>query len=63
MMSYYAIEIIGYGAKRRYLIKQVTDTMTSPVDRKPYRTEEAAREAASQMGIEILKVGDHYQII
>lgn len=62
-MSYYAIEIIGYGAKRRYLIKEVFDTITCPVDRKLYRTEEAAREAANQMGIEILKVGDHYQII
>lgn len=62
-MSYYAIETIGYGAKRRYLIKEVFDTITCPVDRKPYRTEEAAREAARRMGIEIGKIGDAYQII
>ena len=62
-MEHYAIEIIGYGAKARYCIKLVSGTTIFPVDRKAYRTEEAARAAADQLGIKIDKVGDSYQIM
>lgn len=61
---YYAIEIIGYGKRRRYTIKQVLEGIgTNPTNGKVYRTEESARNAAAEMGIEISKVGDIYQII
>ena len=61
---YYAIEVIGYGKRTRYTIKQViSDRGTNPTNGKWYRTEEAARSAAAEMGIEIYKVGDLYEII
>lgn len=61
---YYAIEIIGYGKRRRYCIKQVIPGVgTNPTNCKAYRTEDAARKAAAEIGIEISKVGDFYQII
>lgn len=66
--SYYAIEIIGYGKNRRYVVKEVVrDGKFGPVTtwpcEPPFRTEEAARKAAAESGIEIAKVGDCYQII
>ena len=66
--SYYAIEVIGYGAKRRYVVKEVVRSGKSgPVKtwpcEPPFRTEEAARKAAAESGIEIAKVGDYYEII
>lgn len=61
---YYAIEIIGYGKCRRYCIKQVVPGVgTNPTNCKAYRTEEAARTAADEMGIEITKCGEFYEII
>lgn len=61
---YYAIEIIGYGKRRRYCIKQVTNRgLVNPTNGKAYRTEESARAAANEMGIEITKCGDFYEII
>lgn len=68
METYHAIEIIGYGTKRRYIIREVVrEGKFGPVHawsiEPPYRTEESAREAAKANGIEIKKVGDFYQII
>lgn len=68
MKMYYAIEIIGYGPKQRYSIKDVwkdgTSVILHPViGGKTFRTEEAARKAAEERGIEIELVGDFYQII
>lgn len=61
---YYAIEIIGYGKRRRFTVKQVLEGRgTNPTNGKSYRTEEAARAAAAEMGIIISKCGDLYQII
>lgn len=60
---YYAIEIIGYGKRRRYAIKQVVSGGTNPVNGKAYRTEEEARQAAAEKGIEIAKCGDLWEII
>ena len=61
---YYAIEVIGYGKRTRYTIKQVlSGGGTNPTNGKWYRTEAAARSAAAEMGIEIYKVGDLYEII
>lgn len=69
MDTYHAIEIIGYGKKARYSIKKVVTgghfgpVTTTPVMRKTFRSELDARDAAELMGIEIMKVGDAYQII
>lgn len=61
---YYAIEIIGYGKRRRYCIKQVIPGVgTNPTNCEAYRTEGAARTAANEMGIEITKCGEFYEII
>lgn len=61
---YYAIEIIGYGKNRRYSIKSVIPKVgTNPVNGKAYKTEAKAREAAAEMGIEISKCGDMWEII
>ena len=44
---FYAIEIIGYGKRRRYCIKRVMPGRgTNPTNGKCYRTESAARAAA-----------------
>lgn len=69
MNTYHAIEIIGYGKNARYCIKKVETggrfgpVTTSPIMRKTFRSELDARYAAELLGIEILKVGDAYQII
>lgn len=58
----YAIEVIGYGKRRGYAIKQVFEYGTNPTDGKRYKTEEAARAAADKMGVKIEGVGDLWQI-
>lgn len=69
MDTYHAIEIIGYGPRTRYSIKRVErsgrfgSVTTIPVTRRTFRTELDARDAAALLGIEIMKVGDAYQII
>lgn len=69
MNTYHAIEIVGTGKHTRYCIKRVETggsfgpVTTCPADRKAYRTELDARDAAARMGIEILKTGDYWQII
>ena len=61
---YYAIQIIGYGKRRRYCIQQVIPGKgTNPTTGKSYSTEEAARAAAAEMGLEITKCGDYWEII
>ena len=69
MDTYHAIEIIGYGPRARYCIKRVERSgrfgpvTTIPVIRKAFHSELDARDAAALLGIEIMKVGDAYQII
>lgn len=60
---HYAIEYIGYGKKRRYVIKHVINKGTNSVNGKAYRSEEEAEKAACEIGITISKRGDYYEII
>ena len=59
----YAIETIGTGKRTRYTVKAVTETGTNPTNRKAYRTEDAARRAAAEMGLTVSAVGDLWQIL
>lgn len=59
----YAIEIVGYGTKRRYCLKAITRTGTNPVDGRVYRSEDAARAAAAELGLIIAGCGDLYQLL
>ena len=58
-----AIEIIGTGKRTRYTVKAVTETGTNPTNGKSYRTEDAARRAAVEMGLTVSAVGDLWQIL
>ncbi len=62
---YYAIQIIGYGKKRRFCIQQVLDNHrgTNPTTGRSYRTIEQAQEVAASLGYQIEKVGDYWEII
>lgn len=60
---FYAIEIIGYGKRRRFTVKLVCNKGTFPTNGKTYRTESEAMEAAAEMGFTIEKIGDFYTII
>ena len=59
----YAIEITGYGKRRRYCIKKVINKAVYPFNCVGYGTEEEARQAAAEKGIEIAKCGDLWEII
>ena len=60
--EYYAIETIGL--KGACAIMHVTNTgRVIPVDRRRYRSVDAAKAAAGRYGIEISKIGDIYAII
>ena len=59
----YAIETIGSGTRTRYTVKAVTETGTNPTNGKSYRTEDAARRAAAEMGLTVSVVGDLWQIL
>ena len=59
----YAIETIGTGKRTRYTVKAVTETGTNPTNGKAYRTEDAARRAAAEMGLTVSAVGDFYAIL
>lgn len=67
--AYYAIQIIGYGSKQRYVIKDVWKEGKGsyafyPVKTgRPYRTLEGAQRAAVEMQIEIEVIGDLYEIM
>ena len=58
-----AIQIIGYGKRTRYAIKAVDERGTIPVDYKIYRTEEAARMAAADLGFTVSAVGDFWHLM
>lgn len=64
-MKRYAIEVIGCGRKTRYCLKEIMENGTNPVKGAAisYRTEDAARAAAADLGFEISAVGDIWQII
>jgi hypothetical protein len=57
----YGIERRGYGKHERYQIRNYYEFGSSPVT-KLYRTEQAARKAADEMGIKIVACGDLYEI-
>lgn len=59
----YAIETSGYGKRTRYTVKAITETGTNPTNGKAYRTEDAARRAAAEMGLTVSIVGDLWQIL
>jgi hypothetical protein len=59
----YAIETIGHGSRTRYTVKAVTECGTNPTNGKAYRTEDAARRAADEMGLTVSVVGDLWQIL
>ena len=59
----YAIEVTGYGKRRRYIIRQIVKKgLLVPVSR-PYKTLEAAQDAAVALGLVIDAVGDLYGIL
>ena len=58
-----AIEKIGYGKRTAYTVKSVTKHGTNPTNGKSYRTEDAARRAAAEMGLTIAAVGDLWEIL
>ena len=62
-MKKYGIEIIGYGARRRYCIKELHEHGTNPVDRKAYKTEDGARAAAERLGLTVEGVGDLWELL
>lgn len=59
----YAIERTGYGKRTTYTIREYTRTGSNPTNGKRYRTEQAAREAARDMGITVAACGDMYDIL
>lgn len=59
----YVIEVTGYGKRRRYIIRQIVKKgLLVPVSR-PYKTLEAAQDAAVALGLVIDAVGDLYGIL
>lgn len=59
----YIIEIIGYGKSRCYIIKKSPcKGLTIPIS-KPYKTLEAAQDAAAALGLTIDAIGDCYGIL
>lgn len=62
---YYAIEAVGYGKYQRHIVKKVVSQglLLLAYEKATYRTLEAAKNAASERGIEIACTGDLYQII
>lgn len=64
-MKKYGIEIIGYGKRRRYAVKEIVPGRgTNPVGYcKTYKTEAEAREAARAYGLTVEAVGDFWELI
>lgn len=61
---FYAIEVIGYGKRRRYVLRRViSKSLMAPTDGKAYATEAAAREAAAGLGYHVKMCGDLWEII
>lgn len=61
--EYYAIEKIGYGKKAVYVIKKVINGLVIPVNGKRYKALEKAQAVANELGLNIEKVGDLYEIL
>lgn len=59
----YAIEITGYGKRRRYIIRQIVEKGLLVSVSRPYRTLEAAQDTAAALGLVIDAVGDLYDIL
>ena len=54
-----AIEIIGTGKRTRYALKDFTASGSVPIlPGVAFRTEDAARRAAAEMGLTVSAVGD-----
>lgn len=60
---YYAIQIVGYGKRRRYGIVRVSGAAINPTTGRSYSTEEEARAVAACLGYEIRACGDNWSII
>lgn len=61
---YCAIQQIGAGKRCCYVIvRMVNDYLLMPADSRRFRTEDAARTAANNLGLKIEAVGDLYKII
>jgi len=61
---YYAVQKIGYGKLQKFIIVQVIKGKgTNPTGCRPFKTEQAAREAAADMGYKIEASGDYWEII
>lgn len=61
--NYYAIQVIGYGSRRRYAIQYVIPGHgTNPTTCRSYPTIDAAMQAAADNGWTIEKVGDFWEI-
>jgi hypothetical protein len=60
--EHYAIEKIG-SKKPVYVIKKVINGLVIPVNGKPYKTVEKAQAVANELGLNIEKVGDLYEIL
>ena len=62
--SRYAIQVIGYGARTRFVIRKCRWNGSDPIPglTVAFRSEEAARKAAEAAGIKIDAVGDCYEI-
>ena len=59
----YGIERIGYGKRTKYTIRTYQGNGSTPTNGRAYRTEQAAREAAQDMGITVAACGDLYEIL
>lgn len=60
----YGIEIIGYGRRQKFCIKQILkNKLIIPVDGKIYFKKESAIEAAKILNIEISCIGDLYELL
>ena len=61
---YHAIQKVGAGKRCCYVIVNVVnDHLLMPADSRRFRTEDAVRSAASNLGLKIEAIGDLYEII
>ncbi len=59
----YGINAIGTGKKQRYSLCRVLRNGTWPVSTTVYHSEDEARAAAEQMGLEIIGCGDIWRLL
>ena len=64
-MSYYAIQIIGYGKHQHFAVKQICENgLVLPVDgTRVCKSAALAQAQAENIGIRIASIGDFYHII